>query len=396
MTTKQIEELYKEYVMPTYGRLPIAFCSGSGAKLTDVNGKVYLDFLSGIAVNNLGNSHPRVVEAITEQARQLTHTSNLFLIEPQARLAETLINNCFPGKVFFCNSGAEANEAAIKLVRKWGQPQNKFEIITALQSFHGRTLTTITATGQEKYQKSFTPLPPGFNYIPYNDLDAAAAAITESTAAIMVEPIQGEGGVNIPAPDYLAGLRELCTKKGILLVLDEVQTGLGRTGKLFAFQHTKIIPDIITLAKALGNGVPIGAMIAESRIADVLQPGDHAATFGGNYLSSAAALATLEVILEEKLCDRAATSGQYLIEKLKNIANYDFVKDISGIGLMVRMELTFPGKEIVDKCLEQGLIINCIQDKVLRCLPPLNVTEAEIDQAVAILAKILQDIKNET
>jgi len=393
----KLEELIalgEKYLVPTYRRLPVAFVKGAGCWLEDSLGRKYLDFLSGIAVNNLGYAHPKFVAALKDQIEKLIHTSNLYQIEPQARLAEILIKHSFPGKVFFSNSGAEANEAAIKLVRKWGQPQGRSKIITALQSFHGRTLTTISATGQPKYQKSFTPLTPGFAYVPYDNLTALGEAIDKETAAVMLEVVQGEGGYNIPHSDYLRMVRQLCNERGVLLVLDEVQTGIGRTGKLFAYEHTGITPDVMTLAKGLGNGVPIGATVVAEAYADVLQPGDHAATFGGNFLSSRAALTTIEIILSENLCALAASRGEYLLKGLKReTEGLPIIKDIKGLGLMVRLELNVPGQQVVDACLERGLILNCIQGNVLRFIPPLIVTNDEIDQALAILKPVLEGVR---
>ena len=313
MNEKEIMALADENIMNTYKRFPIVLVKGSGQKVWDINGKEYLDFVSGIAVCSLGHSHPKVVAALKEQVEKLTHVSNLYYTEPQARLAKLLVDNSFADKVFFCNSGAEANEAAIKLARKYAHENlgdDKFELITMKDSFHGRTMATITATGQEKFQFGFTPLLDGFTYVPFNDLQALEAAITEKTCGIMVEPIQGEGGVNIPDVKYLATVREICDRHNILLIVDEVQTGIGRTGKLFAYEHSGITPDIMTLAKALGNGFPVGAMLATNKVAKAFVPGNHASTFGGNPLAMAAANATLETILQEGLLDALPENGR--------------------------------------------------------------------------------------
>lgn len=393
MTQKEIVELTDKYIIPTYKRNPVVFVKGRGVNLRDANGKKYLDFFSGLAVNNLGHCHPDVVRVIRDQAGKLMHTSNLYCTEPQAKLAEKLIKLSFPGKVFFCNSGAEANEAAIKLARKWGNPQAN-EIITMKESFHGRTITTMTATGQTKYQKGFQPLMSGFKYAPFNDLNALKKLITKRTIAIMMEPIQGEGGVNIATQEFVKGVRSLCNKKKILLIFDEVQTGIGRTGKLFAYEHYGIVPDVITLAKALGGGLPIGAMIAGEKFSDVLQPGTHASTFGGNPVVCAAACAVLEIIKKEGLLENAVKMGDYLCKKLQNVKSVcSLISDIRGKGLMIGVELKIEGGEIVKECLKKGLLINCTVEKVLRFLPPLNVKKSQIGEAIGILEEVLKNEK---
>ncbi|HPZ43960.1 MAG TPA: acetylornithine transaminase [Bacillota bacterium] len=398
MNTKEIMELCERYLMRNVGRIPLAPVKGEGARLWDADGREYLDFVSGIAVNSLGHCHPAVVDAICRQAAKLIHCSNLYYIEQQARLAKLLVENSALDKVFFCNSGAEANEAAIKLARKyaklkWGA--EKFEIITALHSFHGRTLAAVTATGQPKYQKGFEPLPPGFKYVPYNDLDALEEAIGPATCAVLLEPVQGEGGVNVASRHYLEGVQMLCREHGALLIFDEVQTGLGRTGRFLAYQHFGVEPDILTLAKALGGGFPIGAMLAKEDIAAAFQPGDHASTFGGNPLACAAALAAMEEMLLGGVVENAATTGAYMYEKLKVLGEkYPFVKEIRGLGLLLGMELTIEGKEIVNGCLERGLLINCVNNNVLRFIPPLTITRDDIDRALAILDQVMAQ-KNE-
>lgn len=396
MNNQEILAMGQQYVMNTYGRLPMAFVKGEGCRVWDADGRQYLDFVGGLAVNSLGHAHPKVAEAVCRQAKTLLHCSNLYWIEPQVKLAKLLVENSCAGKVFFCNSGAEANEGAIKLARKYAKVNlgpDKYEIITASNSFHGRTLAAVTATGQTKYQKGFDPLPPGFNYVPYNDLAALEQSIGPQTCAVMLEPVQGEGGV-IPAhPAYLEGVAGLCKEKGLLLIFDEVQCGLGRTGKFLAYRHYQVEPDIITLAKALGGGFPIGAMLAKDHVASTFQPGDHASTFGGNPLACAAALAAMETILQDGVQENAQSMGEYFKNQLTTLAQkYPYVKEVRGLGLMLGMELTIEGKDIVARCLEQGLLINCTNDNVLRFLPPLIITIEEVDQAVAILDQAMKNV----
>jgi len=356
-------------IMKTYGRYPIVPVRGEGCRLWDADGKEYLDFLAGVAVNNLGHCHPRVVKAIQEQAATLIHCSNYYQIPQQIELAELLCSHSFADRAFFCNSGAEANEAAIKLARKYSLdtfgPQ-RYEIITAADSFHGRTMATVSATGQEKVQRFFDPLLHGFTHVPFNDVAAMEAAITENTCAIMLEPIQGEGGVNIPDKAYLEQVRDLCDRRRLLLILDEVQTGIGRTGRLFAHEHFGITPDIMTLAKALAGGAPIGAMLAREEIAASFVPGTHGSTFGGNPLIAAAALATLRTILEEGILNRTEEIGEYLLGELETLGRkYSFVQNVRGIGLMIGMGLTIPAGEIVKK----GMSWDCcsMQPTILCC-----------------------------
>ena len=398
MLTNELLEFSKKYIMNTYNRFPVVFIKGRGAKLFDSDNREYLDFVAGIAACNLGHCHPKVTVAFQKQAQRLVHISNLYHNEPQIKLAKLLVENSFADKVFFCNSGAEANEAAIKLVRKYAKEKlnrNRFEIITMEKSFHGRTMATITATGQEKVQKGFEPLLPGFKYAPFNNIDAVKKAINKKTAAVMVEPIQGEGGVNIPDNDYLKKLRRLCNDEGILLVFDEVQTGMGRTGRLFAYEHYNIEPDIMTLAKALGNGVAIGAMLARDSVAEVFTPGSHATTFGGNPLACSAAVAALETIMEDGIMfEDCVRMGDYLIKGLKELKKeYSFIKEIRGKGLLIGMDLTIDGKDIVMESLRDGLLINCTMDKILRFLPPLIVTKEEIDSMLEILYGVLKRMK---
>ena len=381
MLTGEIIQLDKKYYMDTFGdRTPIVFTEGKGSTLYDTNGKAYTDFLAGIAVNSLGYNHPKLTEAIINQAGKLLHCSNIFYIEAQAQLAKLLVENSCGNKVFFCNSGAEANEGAIKLVRKYFSKQgmNKYEILSADNSFHGRTLATIAATGQEKYQKPFKPMPVGFKHIPYNNLAAAKEAVTENTAAILIEVIQGEGGVIEGTIEYIQGLQKLCRLKGLLLIVDEVQTGIGRTGKLFGYEHYNIEPDIFTLAKGLGGGVPIGAIVAKGDAAEVFEPGDHGSTFGGNPLACSAGLAVLSTVLEKDFLKSCAEKGNLFKEGLSRLKEkFQFIKDVRGQGLILGMELDekTSGKVIVKKVLNKGFIINCAGHNTLRFVPPLIIQE---------------------
>ncbi|KAF1085171.1 Acetylornithine aminotransferase [Sporotomaculum syntrophicum] len=395
MNTDEIMQLSDQYVMHTYGRIPLAPVRGEGARLWDAEGREYLDFVAGIAVNSLGHCPPAVVQAIQEQAARLIHVSNLYYIENQARLAEILVSNSCADRVFFCNSGAEANEGAIKLARKWAKKHHgpdRYEIITAENSFHGRTLAAITATGQPKYQKDLEPLPPGFKYVPFNDLAALGEAINEHSCAIMLEPVQGESGVRPATQEYLAGVRELCDKHGLLLIFDEVQSGLGRTGKFLAYQHYGVEPDIFTLAKALGGGFPIGALLAKEQVAEAFAPGDHAATFGGNPLACAAGIAAMQTVLNGGLMENCNQVGAYFKEKLQELAGkYSFIKEVRGLGLMLGLELAVPGAGFVDACRERGLLINCANNTVLRFVPPLTITTGDVDRAMGILDEVLQE-----
>ncbi|MBE0500397.1 MAG: acetylornithine transaminase [Desulfuromonadales bacterium] len=383
-------------IMKTYGRYPIVPVRGQGCELWDVDGKRYLDFLAGVAVNNLGHCHPAVVKALQEQAATLIHCSNYYHIPQQIELAELLCSNSFADQAFFCNSGAEANEAAIKLARKFSRETyglERFEIITAADSFHGRTMATVSATGQEAVQRFFDPLLHGFKHVPFDDIDALRAAITPQTCAIMLEPVQGEGGVRIAASDYFSNVRKLCDQHKLLLIFDEVQTGLGRTGKLFAHEHFGIAPDIMTLAKALAGGAPIGTMLATAEVAKSFSPGTHGSTFGGNPLMTAAALASVNTLINDRLSQRAERIGAYLVAKLTELKDrYSFILGVRGLGLMIGMTLTIPGADIVLKGLEKGLLLNVTQGKVLRFVPPLVVTEAEVDEAVLILDAIFETV----
>lgn len=392
MTNQDIIDLNTKYLCTTYARFPVAFVRGQGCRLWDADGKSYLDFFASLAVMNLGQCHPAVVQAVQEQMTTLTHISNLHHSLPQARLAELLCTHSFADKIFLCNSGAEANEAAIKLARKFGgdKRDGRYEILTTLGSFHGRTLATISATGQEKVRQGFAPLLEGFRYVPYNDLEATEAAVSDRTVAILIEPIQGEGGVNIPQPGYLTGLRALCDRKGLLLILDEIQVGMGRTGKLFAYEHEGIIPDIITLAKALGGGIPIGAMLARGEVAESFTLGSHGSTFGGNAIACAAGIAVVNTLLQGGVLENCRAMGAYFLERLRALQNkFSFIKEVRGQGLILGAELDREGAAITDACLREGLLINCTVGKVLRFLPPLIVTKAEIDEGFAILEKVL-------
>lgn len=399
MTHEQIIELSDKYIMKTYGRLPLTPVKGAGARIWDARGKEYLDFLAGLAVCSLGHCHPAVVSAIAEQASKLMHVSNLYYIEQQAELAALLAENSFGDRVFFCNSGAEANEGAIKLARKYarvnGSPE-KYGIITALKSFHGRTLAALAATGQAKYQKDFEPLPDGFKYVPFNNLAALESAVDKNTCAVLLEPIQGEGGIYEAEQEYLKGARELCNKHGLLLILDEVQCGLGRTGAFFTYQHYGIEPDVCTLAKSLGGGFPIGAMIATEEAAGAFLPGNHASTFGGNPLACAAALAAMQFVLENNLSENAARIGSYFKARLKALSGqFPFIAEVRGRGLMLGADLTpdsADGPEVVAQCQENGLLINCIDGHILRFLPPLIISESDVDEAVGILAGVLEKL----
>lgn len=389
MTTQETIDLFDKYVIANYRRLPRVIVKGEGCYLSDADGNKILDMFPGWAVSGIGHCHPKVVEAIRKQAGELLHIDNTFYSEPQGKLAKMLSDLAFGGKCFFCNSGAEANEAAMKLARLHTPPE-KYKFITAEGSFHGRTFATVTATAQPKYHEGFLPLLPGFVYVPFNDAAALESAFSNEVAAVMVEPIQGEGGINIATAEYLQVIRRLCDEKGALMILDEVQTGMGRTGKWFAYQHFDVEPDIITLAKALGGGVAIGAMMAKEEIAATLTPGKHASTFGGNCLACAAGIAVIEAIEEDGLLKKAAEMGQYAKEKLQQLKQkYSIIDSVRGIGLMIGVQLTGPGSKIVDRCLERGLRINCTNETVLRLMPPMIVTKSQLDEAIGILDSVL-------
>ncbi|MDP2972443.1 MAG: acetylornithine transaminase [Deltaproteobacteria bacterium] len=399
MDSQTLMMLSEQYIAHTYNRYPLLLVRGKGTRVWDLDGKEYLDFFAGLAVCNLGHCHPKVVKAIQAQAEKLIHVSNLYYIEPQIQLASLLCKNSFAGKVFFCNSGAEANEGALKLARKYAKEkigEDRYEVITMENSFHGRTLATLTATAQKKYHKGYAPLMPGFKYVPFNDLKAVREAIGPKTCAVLVEPIQGEGGVNIPSEGYLKGLREICDEKGTLLILDEVQVGMGRTGKLFAYEHEDMKPDLLTVAKSLAGGVPIGALLIRDEIAKSFEPGDHASTFGGNPLATAAGVAALSAILEEGMLDHCQRVGEYFLLRLEEIKKkFPFVQDVRGRGLILGMELKIEGAEIVKKMMKKGFLINCTAGNVLRFLPPLIVTEEEVDQMIEALEEVFKKINND-
>ncbi|MBI3945013.1 MAG: aspartate aminotransferase family protein [Armatimonadetes bacterium] len=391
---QEVVDLDRSHVMQTYGRLPVCFVRGEGARLWDTEGKEYLDFLSGLGVCGLGHCHPRVVAAVREQAGTLIHTSNLYHNASQARLGALLGEVSGGYKAFFGNSGAEANEGAIKLGRKWAKLNRGpdcTELLTALNSFHGRTLATITATGQEKVKRNFDPLLPGFRHVPFNDLDAVAAAITDRTFGILLELVQGESGVYVADPDYVEGLRALCDERKLLLILDEVQCGLGRTGAFFTWQRYGVRPDIFTLAKAVAGGLPMGVVMARPGIAETFEPGDHASTFGGTHLVCEAARAALETIRDERLPERAEEMGRTFTGRLRALQERQpKIKEVRGLGLMIAVELrTDDARAVMLRCLETGLVLNAIGDRILRFLPPLIVTRGEIDRAVGILEAAL-------
>ena len=391
MTTQETIDLFNKYVIANYGRLPRVMVKGEGSYLWDADGNKILDMFPGWAVSGIGHCHPKVVEAVRKQVGELIHIDNTFYSEPQGVLAKMLSERAFGGKCFFCNSGAEANEGALKLARLH-TAKEKYKFITAEGSFHGRTFATVTATAQPKYHEGFLPLLPGFSYIPFNDIDALKAAFTDEVAAVMVEPIQGDGGINVATPEFLQAIRELCDQSGAVMILDEVQTGVGRTGKWFGYQHYDVEPDIITMAKALGGGVAIGGMMAKAEIAASLVPGKHASTFGGNSLACAAAIATIEAIEEGDLLAKAAEMGQYTQDKLRALKDKHAVIDhVRGIGMMIGIQLTSPGAGIVSKCLEKGLRINCTHDTVIRFMPPMVVTKEQIDQAIEIFDSVLSE-----
>jgi predicted acetylornithine/succinylornithine family transaminase len=388
--------LSEKVVANTYARYPVLLVRGKGTRVWDWEGQEYLDFVSGLAVCNLGHCHPKVVKAIQDQAEKLIHVSNFYYIEPQIQLASLLCQNSFADKVFFCNSGAEANEGAMKLARKYAKEKmgrDRYEIITMERSFHGRTLATLTATAQEKFHKGYEPLMPGFKYVPFNDIEAVKNAIDFKTCAILLEPIQGEGGVNCPSEGYLKTLRKICDETGILLIFDEVQVGMGRTGKLFTYEHEGVEPDMLTLAKSLAGGVPIGALLIKREISDSFKPGDHASTFGGNPLATAAGVAALTTLLEEGMLENCQKMGDYFLAKLKEIqGKFPFIKEVRGKGLILGMELKIDGSSIVQEMLKKKILINCTMGNVLRFLPPLIVTQEEIDRVVMALEEVLQGI----
>jgi len=392
--TKELIENEKKYLMRTYSRPAMVLDKGEGMKVWDLEGKQYYDFIGGIAVNALGYSHPKLIQAIKNQAEKLIHCSNLYYSEPQITLAKMLVELSCGDKVFFGNSGAEVNEGAIKIAVKYfkDQGKDKHKIIYMKNSFHGRTIATLAATGKYKYQKDYLPLLPKFKEAIFNDLESVKAAIDEEVVAVLVEPIQGEGGIKIATQEFIKGLRELCDKEGILLIFDEIQCGLGRTGKMFAYQYYNVEPDILTLAKSLGGGIPIGVFITKDKIASSFKPGDHGTTFGGNPVACAAAIANIKVLQEEDLIEKCQKKGEYFKAKLEGLKEKypEKIEEVRVLGLMAGIELKEEGQEIVKKCLEKGVLINCTAGNVLRFLPPLIVEEKEIDYLIEVLDKIFQ------
>jgi predicted acetylornithine/succinylornithine family transaminase len=396
-SNQELIKLTNKHVAKNYGRYPIGLVRGKGMVVWDASGKKYIDFVAGLAVDNLGHCPPSVVDAIRKQSGKLLHVSNLYHIEPQSQLAAELTRLTFANKFFFCNSGTEANEAAIKLARRWfcdkGQPK-RFEIITMNDSFHGRTMASLSATAQKKIHVGFKPLLPGFKYVPFNDITALKKAVTKKTCAVLIEPIQGEGGVNPAQKTYLKTLRKICNEKGILLIFDEIQTGFGRTGPLFAYERYKIKPDIITLAKALGGGIAIGAMGSTNKIIQSFSPGTHGATFGGNPLACAASLASLKTLTKKGFLQKASSQGDYFVKQLHYLKeNFSVIREVRGAGLMLAIELNQPGAKIVTACMKEGLLINCIQQNTIRFLPPLIITRKEIDLLIKTLSKIFTKIQ---
>jgi predicted acetylornithine/succinylornithine family transaminase len=394
VTNQEIIDLTERTQVGVYARFAVAFVRGRGAHLWDADDREYLDFFCGLAVSNLGHGHPRIVTAIQEQTHRLLHTSNLYYNEPAACLAARLTERCFADRVFLCNSGAEANEAAIKLARKHGADAKggRYEILTAFGSFHGRTLATLSATAQEKHHSGFHPLMQGFRYVAFGDVDALANAIRPETVAVLVEPIQGEGGVIVPPEGYLRALRDLCDRRDLLLILDEVQVGMGRTGVLFAHEHEGIRPDIMTLAKALGGGLPIGAMLATAEVAASFTRGTHGSTFGGNPVACAAGVAVLEAFEKENILENCRAIGARLRRGLEQLrSRFTMIRDVRGRGLILGVELDRDGRPFVEAALRRGLIINCTADRVIRLLPPLNVTAEEADRALEIIEKVFRE-----
>jgi acetylornithine aminotransferase len=380
----------------TYNRFPIVITKGRGCTLWDSDGRAYTDFVAGIAVCNLGHAHPRVAKALSKQAEILFHVSNLYYTVPQIELASWLVNNSFADRVFFCNSGAEANEAAIKLVRKYFNDkgeEDRCRIIAMEKSFHGRTMATLSATGQEKIRKGFEPVLNGFDFVPFNDIEALRSKINSSTCAVLIEPIQGEGGVRCPAPEYLKSVRRICDETGTLLIFDEIQTGMGRTGKLFAYENFGIEPDVMTLAKALANGLPIGAMLAKEHVAEAFVPGSHASTFGGTPVVTAASLEVVKILIEENIINYGRKTGEYFKQKLFWLKDrHESIIDVRGIGLLLAMKIKIDGDKIVKACMDKGFLINCIQGNILRFIPPLIIGKEEIDSLTACLDELFNSL----
>lgn len=388
LATSQVIEQYERYVMPTYVRSPLVLTKAKGSRVWDVEGHEYLDLFPGWGVSGIGYNHPWVMTALRGQAGRIVHVSNNYYHPLQAKAAKRIVEASFDGKVFFTNSGAEAVETAVKLARRWGQ--GRHEIIAMERSFHGRTLTALSATGQAKHQQGFEPLMPGFVHVPFNDLEAVRRAVTPRTVAVLVEPIQGEGGVHVATDEFLRGLRQLCDERKLLLIFDEVQTGMGRTGKWFGYQHSGVAPDLLLLAKALGGGFPIGAVVAKRAVADVLTPGTHATTYGGSPLGCACILAVFEAIDKQRLLARVDQLSAYLFKRLEALkARLPVIRELRGRGFMVGIELSQDGRPVVAACREQGLLINCTQERVLRLLPAMTITKAQLYRATTILEGVL-------
>ena len=381
----------------TYTRFPLVLTSGVGSTLFDSSGRSYLDFVAGIAVCNLGHAHPKLKRTLAEQAGSLWHVSNLYYTAPQIELADLLVKHSFADRVFFGNSGAEANEAAIKLARRYFNERNeagRFRIITMEQSFHGRTMATLSATGQDKIKKGFDPVLDGFDTVPFNDATALRSKISSNTCAVLLEPVQGEGGVRCPDANYLKAVREICDETGVLLIFDEIQTGMGRTGRLFAYEHFEIEPDVMTLAKALANGLPIGAMLAREEIAAAFNAGSHASTFGGTPIVTSVAAQVCRMLVDEGVLENASAMGQYFKDGLLDLkARHAVVEDVRGIGLLLGIKLNIEGASLVKECMQRGFLINCIQDNILRFVPPLIITQEEIDRLLQCLDEVLEHRK---
>jgi len=387
-----------QVIAKTYKRFPVILSRGKGCTLFDTADKAYTDFVAGIAVCNLGHAHPKISQALSSQADALWHVSNLYYTVPQVELASWLVEHSFADRVFFCNSGAEANEAAIKLARKYFKERgenNRYKIIAMERSFHGRTMATLSATGQDKIKEGFAPVLEGFDFVAFNDTEALQLKMDASTCAVLVEPVQGEGGVRCPDPGYLKEVRLICDEVGALLIFDEIQTGMGRTGTLFAYEHFGVEPDIMTLAKALANGLPIGAMLAKEKIAEAFGPGSHASTFGGTPIVTAAALEVCRTLVEENIIDQGRAAGEYFKDRLFQLRErHACVEDVRGVGLLLGMKLKFNGASIVTQCMQRGFLINCIQDSILRFIPPLIIKQEEIDALISCLDELLDDASN--
>ena len=393
MKINEIKKQYEDYVLPTYTRMDLCLVKGEGVRVEDSEGNEYLDFFPGWAVSGTGHRHPKVVKRLSEQLDKILHVSNNFYNELQGEVAEKIIKYSFPGRVFFSNSGAEANEGAIKLARKYGSPE-RHEIITMENSFHGRTLATLTATGQDKVKVGFDPLPEGFKHVPFNDIDAICEAVTDKTIAVIIEPIQGEGGINVPDVNYMKGLERMCRERDILLIVDEVQTCMGRTGEMFAYKHFGIEPDAMTLAKSLGGGMPIGALVVNEKHLGVLTAGSHASTFGGSPIVCAAALGVFDAIEEENLLENTVKMGEYLRGKIEELkAKHPVINKVKGKGLMLGVELDIEdASHLVDEGIKEGLLINCTQKNILRIMPPITVKKEDVDEAITKLSKVLERI----